>query len=189
MNVKAYKTGILVAMAFVVSGLCASGVYAAPATGQTGHKLSHQDEMWLGMMHQTNLAEIKQGRMAQKKGYSSAVRLAGRAVASNHAKLDAKIMSLAHQLNIALSHHVNSDQEFTLKKLHKKTGADFDRSWLGVEMGSHHKAIEKTRYEVSHGLSKRVEGLAKGLLPILEKHLRMLGQISKKAAGGAHSGG
>ncbi|HET8700243.1 MAG TPA: DUF4142 domain-containing protein, partial [Nitrococcus sp.] len=110
-------------LAIALSIVCA-GAYAAPANQQ----LSQQDKMWLEKAHQTNLAEIELGKMAESKGHSSAVREAGLTLRSDHEKLDSKLKQVAEELKVSLPDSPSMEEQSTAKMLSEKSGMQFDQA-------------------------------------------------------------
>lgn len=170
---------INVFLAVVLGAACVSS-YAASAKQQ----LSQQDKMWITQAHQINLAEIKLGEMAQRKGHANAVREAGQTLESDHERLDSKLEPVAENLGISLPESPTLTQQAEAEMLSDKSGMAFDQAWVQTEISAHEKAITKTNKEISKGSSPKVQSLAKETLPVLEKHLHMLRRTSDKLYGG-----
>jgi putative membrane protein len=162
------------------------GAYAAPATttttttATTSSQVSHQDKMWMKNAHQVNLAEIKEGKMAEQKAKSPKVKKIGRTFVSDHSKLDKKLMSAAKKMKVTLPATPSMKQQSEAQKLQEKSGAQFDRAFIQGNIKGHKQAIQKTKKEMSQGQSKKVKKLAKKTLPVLKKHLHMVEKASKK---------
>jgi putative membrane protein len=172
-----------IVLASALSALSFGGVgaYAAPATttAMTSSKVSHQDKMWMKKAHQVNLAEIKEGKMAEHKAKSPKVKKIGRTFVSDHSKLDMKLVSAANKLNVNLPPSPSMKQQSQAQKLQKKSGAQFDHAFIQDNIKGHKKAIHMTKREKSQGQSKKVKKLAKKTLPVLKKHLHMVKKASK----------
>lgn len=153
-------------------------------TGQS--KTSSQDDSWLTAAHQTNLAEIKTGNLAAERGHITAVRQAGRMLATDHAKLDAKLRPVAHQLGVTLPTRPNAKQRAEMQQMKSKSGTNFDTTWTHDEINGHAKAIEMTKREIQHGSLSKVKQLAQSAWPVLKKHLNTLQQLSTPMSHGTH---
>lgn len=162
---------ILVAFAFA-----APAIAAPPQT-------SSQDRTWLVGTHQDNLAEIKSGDLAAKSGHSEAVRNAGRMLAEDHAKLDAKLKPLAKKLGVKLPERPNAEQRDEMKTFESLSGMKFDETWTNDEANGHVKAIEQAESEIQNGSDPQVKQLAESALPVLKKHLDTLHAASTKLSG------
>lgn len=156
--------------AVLATALAIIPAYAAAAT----QSLSKQDKTWLTKAHQTNLAEIKAGRMAERKAKAKDVRSVGMTLVSDHRLLDKKLKPVAMKLNVKLPSEPTAHQQAVAKQLAGKSGAAFDEAWTKDMIKGHKKAIEMTTKEIRDGHSKEVQTLAKNCLPVLQKHLSML---------------
>lgn len=151
-------------------------------------KTASQDDTWLVGAHQTNLAEIMSGKLAEKSGHSGAVRNAGHMLASDHQKLDAKLKPVAKQLGVKLPDEPNLQQRNEMKHLKTLSGMQFDTIWTRDESDGHVKAIEETEGEIEHGSNPQVKQLAQSALPVLKKHLQVLQQAAVEIKGSKNTG-
>lgn len=143
------------------------------------HKASSRDHSWLVAAHQDNLAEIKSGDLAARRGQSEAVRSAGHMLAEDHGKLDAKLMPVAQQLGIDLPDQPNAKQRREMHEFQKLSEAKFDATWTSDEIHGHTNAIRMTEREIKDGSVPSVKQLAQSALPVLQKHLRTLREASR----------
>jgi putative membrane protein len=168
------------------------GAYAVPATTtttttMTSPQLSQQDKMWVKNAHQVNLAEIKEGKMAEQKAKSPKVKKIGKTLVSDHSKLDRKLMSAAKKMNVTLPSSPSMKQQSEAQMLSQKSGSQFDRTFIQDNIKGHKKAIQKTQKEMSQGKSKKVKKLAKKTLPVLKKHLHMVKKAHSKMSSSSMS--
>lgn len=149
------------------------------AAGAAQHpQTSSQDQSWLIAAHQSNLAEIKAGNLAAEDGHTEAVRKAGRMLAEDHGKLDAKLRPVAKQLGMKLPTQPDGEQRDEMKQFKDESGVQFDKTWTHTEADGHVKAIELTEREIQNGSGPKVKQLATAALPVLKKHLQMLHQTA-----------
>lgn len=144
---------------------------------------SSQDSHWLIAAHQTNLAEIKAGKLAAQTGHANAIRNAGRMLATDHAALDAKLKPVAQQLGVKLPNKPNTTQRDQMKSWRGMMGVKFDAAWAHDEADGHVRAIEVTERETQHGSLPQVKQLAQAALPVLKKHLRVLHAAATQLSG------
>lgn len=146
-------------------------------------QVSSQDRSWLIATHQTNLAEIKSGTLAERSGHAEAVRNAGRMLAADHRSLDAKLKPVARQLGVKLPDRPDAKQRDEVKHFKSLSGMKFDTTWAHDEADGHVEAIEATKREIDNGSLVQVKQLAKAALPVLKKHLSTLRQVSTEISG------
>lgn len=160
---------------WIFTAALAGAISLLPAyAASSSQKLSHQDKTWLTKAHQTNLAEVKAGRMAEHKGHDHDVKSAGMTLVSDHSMLDAKLKPLAMSLHVSLPSAPTAQQQATAQQLSSKSGTAFDRAWTQKMIAGHQKAIRMTQQEISQGSSSKVKQLAQTALPVLQKHLRLI---------------
>lgn len=137
----------------------------------SSHAASEQDRAWMDGAHQSNLTEINAGHLAMDKGTSSEIRSLGELLVREHTDLDRRLTAAARQLGVNLSQAPSSRQTQTLDALKKRSGREFDISWLTAMAPAHEEAISKTKIEISKGTAHAATTAAKNALPVLEKHL------------------
>ena len=145
---------------------------------------SSQDQKWLQQAHQTNLAEVAAGRLAEQSGHAESVRMVGHTLATDHAALDAKLKSIAKDLGVKLPDAPNAQQKADMQVFHQKHGMDFDQAWAHMEADGHIQAIELTTFEANKGTAPRVKQLAVQALPVLKKHYQLLTHAAAEIHGG-----
>lgn len=167
----------------VTAALLAAANFNAAAAAPGA--LSQQDKAWLALAHQTNLAEIKAGKLAERKGHAGAIITAARTLATDHATLDNKLTAAAQKLGVKLPTQPSIAQRNHMKVFRQKAGMDFDRVWVHMEIGGHTESIEAAKGETSEGSSPQVKKLARKALPVLAKHLQILRHAELEIHGGA----
>ena len=171
--------GLLVVPPLLIAlGACSVGgggrQAAVTAPAGTGGPVSTADEAWLTMIHQADLADVQYGRLAERKGATSAVRHAGSMLATGHAALDKKVIHVAGTVGVALPATERADQLALAQRLQKEPGSGFDRAFVTAMAADHEKAIAATESETKNGSSPEVTALARAALPDLREHLAML---------------
>lgn len=146
-------------------------------------RTTSRDDTWLVGAHQDNLAEIASGNLAAKSGHSEAVRSAGRMLATDHTRLDAKLKPVAKQLGVKLPTQPSLEQRNQMKHFKTLSGMQFDKTWTHDEADGHVKAIEQTESEIHNGSNPQVKQLAEAALPVLKKHLSTLKHASTEITG------
>src|SRR5690349_24279135 len=94
----------------VAAVLSVAGLLLVPATAAQAAP-SDQDAAYLKAAHQSNLAEISGGKLAQQKGQSQQVKDLGARFVADHTKLDAAVQQTASQLGVDLPAAPNEKQQ------------------------------------------------------------------------------
>lgn len=155
------RLGLLAAL--VVVGL-------APAAAVQAAAPSQQDTQFLKTIHQTNLAEIASGNLAQQKGQNQQVKDLGAKFVTDHTQLDQQVQNTASSVGVNLPGKPTTDQQKVLNQLNKVSGADFDKQWVIAELAGHVQAIQAAQTEISQGSEQSVKQLAQDALPVLQAH-------------------
>jgi putative membrane protein len=157
-----------VVRAFALATLAAAavGVAAAPA----GAAPSAQDTQFLREAHQTNLAEITVGQLAQQKGASQTVRDIGARLVTDHTALDRSLRSAASALQVSLPTEPNAEQQAVAARLRNASGAEFDRLFVITQLDGHARAMRAGETEISNGSDPRARQVAIEAAPVIKAH-------------------
>jgi putative membrane protein len=166
------------ALLLTACGGVGAGREAAVTAPASGAPVSAGDRAWLVMIHQDDLADVKYGRLAERKGTTAAVRHAGSMLAADHRALDQKVIRVAGDVDVELPKTERAEQVTLVQRLNKEAGSRFDRDFVAAMVEDHEKAIDRTEEQVRSGSSPEVTALARTALPGLRKHLGMLRRAS-----------
>jgi putative membrane protein len=164
---------MLAALALVLLGPAATAGATTPDHG----KVSEQDKAFLVAAHQSNLAEIATGELADRKAADQRVRDLGRMLVTDHTKLDADLVKVAHKLGVALPSQPNAEQKAFAAKLAKLSGTSFDRTWVSGQLTAHCKAQDNGKKELAKGSNKDAVKVAKTSAPVIAHHIQELQDI------------
>lgn len=145
---------------------------------------SPQDQKWLQQAHQTNLAEVAAGKLAERSGHAESIRMVGHTLATDHAQMDAQLQKVATEIGVKLPDAPNPQQKAIAEKLRHQHGMKFDQMWAHDEADGHIQAIELTTFEINHGSAPQVKQLAVKVLPVLKKHYQLLTHAQSEIHGG-----
>ncbi len=146
-----------------------------------GGQLSDQDRTFMTQNAQTDLAEITSGRLAAQHGTSEAIRQTGQTLASDHQRALSELQGLAKTDSVALPTTPDATQQREAKQLTSSTGTAFDQAYTTNEIKGHQLSIQHTQQEMSSGSDAQVKQFAANYLPVAQKHLQMLQQLSNQA--------
>ena len=167
-----FLRGVVLVLGALVLALVGPASIAQASTSHAG--VSAQDRTFLRAAHQSNLAEISTGKLADQKGRSAKVRELGRMFIKDHTKLDADLKKVAKNLGVSLPDQPNAEQRALAAKLRKLSGTAFDKAYLDGQLTSHVKARTNGRTELSKGSNPDVLKLAKTSAPIVQHHINEL---------------
>ncbi|MFC7535506.1 DUF4142 domain-containing protein [Actinoplanes sp. GCM10030250] len=165
----------------VITTLGVLAAIAAPATVAHAHPETTRlapaavrpvgpDADFLIAAHQANLAQMKLGKLALRKGGSATIRDLGRQFAAYHRKLDAGVTKAATTLDVNLPKAPNSEQKMLLKQYRAADGAEFDTLFVGSQLIAHEHAIKLAKIVLATGTEPAVRHIVAAATPVIQKH-------------------
>ena len=146
-----------------------AGLLLVPATAAHAAP-SDQDAAYLKAAHQSNLAEIAGGRIAQQKGTSQQVKDLGARFVADHTKLDASLRQTASALNVDLPSKPNTQQQAVAAKYQAASGSAFDALFVSTQMDAHMAAMNLGQKELSAGSDAQAKKVAQSAAPVIASH-------------------
>ena len=126
------------------------------------------------------MLEVALGKLAVKKGMSSAVKKLGAEMVKDHSKANLELKTLAGEKNIALPATMSEKCQKEVSDLDEKKGKDFDKAYADLMVKDHKEDIDEFKKEANDGNDSQVSTWAKNTLPVLEHHLVMAEDVQKK---------
>jgi putative membrane protein len=157
----------LICAAAAVIVISAGGV--STAFGSTS-AIPPKDRTFLIGAHQSNLAEIAAGKLAQSKGVSQGVKNLGAMLVTDHTKLDAALRKVAAASSVTLPATPNPEQKAMQVKLQQASTSDFDAMFVAGQITGHAKAMQLGESEIASGSDPAVKKTAVAAAPVIAKH-------------------
>jgi putative membrane protein len=152
--------------------------------------LNAQDRTYLQGAHQSNLAEIAAGKLAQAKGSSKAVKDLGVMLVNDHSKLDAAVRKVAAATKVSLPTAPNAEQRAMQAKLTAASAADFDAMFVAGQIEGHAKTLALGAAEAKAGKDATVKKTAAAAAPVVaEHHHKFMAQAEAMGLPGAVDAG
>lgn len=138
--------------------------------------MAQQDQSFLVAVHQGNLAEMISGARAAVTGQGACeqVRRIGPMLVADHTRMDSMVVTASVRHGIVLPLSPDSAAAQRMLSTGRKTGSDFDRSWLLMQRDFHQQALTAIVQELSHGTSADITAMAAEAQPIVQQHLSMV---------------
>lgn len=156
--------------------------FAGTAVGQEA--LSGKEKEFLKNAAQLGLTEVQMGKLAQKRGSSETVREHGSMMVADHGKANSELMALAKEKGVELKRELAGAQKEQLDDLAKKSGAEFDREYIELQVKGHRKAIDMFQDAAKDAKDPDIKAFAQKQLPHLQHHLAALpGEGRRRTSG------
>jgi putative membrane protein len=150
-----------------------AALFLLPATAASAAP-SDQDSAYLQAAHQSNLAEIATGNLAQDKAESQEVKDLGARWVEDHTKLDTALTQTAETLGVELPDAPNAEQRALAARYEAASGSEFDKLWIPTQMDAHMKAMQLGQTEISRGSDAQAKKVAQDAAPVVASHHELL---------------
>jgi putative membrane protein len=146
-----------------------AGLFLVPATAANAAP-SDQDAAFLKAAHQSNLAEIAGGKLAQQKASSQQVKDLGQRFVTDHTKLDQSLQKTASALGVSLPSAPNAQQQAVAARYRAASGSQFDSVFISTQMQAHMAAMNAGQTELSQGSDSQAKKVAQTAAPVIASH-------------------
>lgn len=145
------------------------GAFLAPATAASAAP-SDQDTTYLRAAHQSNLAEIAGGTIAQQKAEDQQVKDLGARFVADHTKLDTALKQTASALGVTLPSAPNAEQQALAARYRAASDEQFDALFIATQMDAHMKAMRLGETEIADGTDAEAKKAAQNAAPVIASH-------------------
>ncbi len=139
------------------------------------------DEAFYKDAAEGGLAEVEQGKLAQEKGQSQAVREFGALMVHDHSAANEKLKAVAASRGVDLPGSPGIAEMASIDKLKMLSGDTFDTSYVKGMVKDHEKDIAAFRREAQDGKDPDAKAFAAKTLPTLEGHLKKIRSIASSS--------
>ncbi|SDT71833.1 DUF4142 domain-containing protein [Actinoplanes derwentensis] len=161
-------------MIFTLGFAALSIVPAAPATAGLPNRPASPEAEFLIAAHQGNLAQIKAGKIAARKGESSAVRKLGKRFASYHKKLDSQVRAVSEDLHVSLPDEPNSEQRQLAAQYKAASATEFDTLFVTTQITNYERAAKLAGTVLKITTDPAVQRIVEAATPVIEQNREAL---------------
>jgi putative membrane protein len=149
---------------------------AAPAAAAS---TSGQDRAFLQQAHESNLAEIAAGRLAQSNGTDQSVKSLGARFVADHTRLDRELQQTATTLRVALPVTPTPQQQALFRQYQAASGKTFDTLFVTTQMNGHMQVMQLGETELAKGSAPQAKTAAAHAGPVVQAHEVLLNQSAQ----------
>ena len=136
------------------------------------------DESFYKKAAEGGISEVEQGKLAQEKGNSQAVKDFGALMVKDHSAANEQLKSIAASKGIDLPSSSSMMQMTTKGKLEVLSGETFDKSYIKGMVKDHEEDIKEFEKEANQGQDPEAKSFARKTLPTLRAHLKNIRSIA-----------
>jgi len=154
-----------------------AGCGSSPTMSQLGGKSSPDimkvDNAFFKNITETNLVEVQSSQLALAQTQDTSLRAYAQQMVSEHTAANSKIAALAAQKHVDLPTELGPDQQKMIDNLKPKTGLDFNKAYIDLQVTLHQHAVDVASDEVVNGSDPEVRTLASNVQDSANRHLRL----------------
>jgi len=126
------------------------------------------------------MLEVKAAETALKQTSNKDITSFAQSMMTDHSKANTELLALAKKKGILPPETLSKTNEQKLKDLSTKTGGEFDKAYAEAMVRDHEETVALFKTEVSSGTDQDLKKWAAAKLPVLEHHLMMARDLTKK---------
>ncbi len=172
--------GVVVSILFVL--MVMTWVSAAERGEMAAGKEPTQDRKFVTGAAWGGMFEVEAGKLAEKSSNADVKRF-GQKMVADHTKANEELMSIAQKRGLVPPQGMGKDYQSELDKLQKKSGDDFDKTYMERMVKDHKDTISLFEKEVKDGKDEEIKAFASKTLPVLKEHLQMAQDTENKVKG------
>jgi putative membrane protein len=160
-----------------VTGLFLSAaVDLAPAAAQQTNTLA-SDSVFIQKAGSAGLLQVKLGKLAEKKGTSSAVAAFGKRMVAHYSKVNEELKSAAKEAAFPAPVLLRQDQQI-FDRFNGTGRSSFDKAYMAEMVEQHSKEVRLFQQESAEGRVQSLKQLASRMLPEIEQRLSLARQTA-----------
>jgi putative membrane protein len=129
---------------------------------------------------QTQLAQIRLGKLAAAKGSDADVRSFGKQMVDDHVKASDQLRVIAQQQNTTLPDVLSVKDQEAYDSLNKLSGSAFDKAYIDRVLKDHEAELKASRREALSGKDATIRDFASQMVLTLQDHLDRIRMIQSK---------
>ena len=174
-------------VAFAAAGLALTlaGSAFAQTTTRNDPEPTGMDKQFAVKAAQGGIFEVQSSRVALNKTHNKQVRMVAQRMVKEHSSANNELKTVAQDKHISLPAETDPKHRAIIVRLHRLSGASFDRVYMASQESAHAATVKLFENEIAMGQDKDVTAFASKNLPEIEDHTRMIFQVGSNL--GVHS--
>ena len=147
---------------------------AASAAADSG------EQIFINQTATEGMAEVEMGKVASDHALSSEVRQFAAQMISDHTKANEELEKIASEKLLRVPKDLDAEHKAKIDILRKKTGAEFDKSYMQAQVSDHDKMQQLLAAEATNGKNADLKKFAVKILPTVREHYQMAKELEAK---------
>lgn len=137
------------------------------------------DQAFLRSVMERNAGEVQMGQLAERNSTSADIRLLGKKMTENRAKLDIQFKTVAMMLDVQEPKGPTKKDKQLIEKLQGLSGSQFDSEYILLMIRNHRQDAKDFQVEAQGAEDPNVKKLAQQYGPMISQYLRVIEQIAQ----------
>ena len=165
---------------YLFLGLLTLGLLAVMARVATSAAADSGEQIFMNQTATEGMAEVEMGKVASDHALSSEVRQFAAQMISDHTKANEELDKIASEKLLRVPKDLDAEHKAKIDILRKKTGAEFDKSYMQAQVSDHDKMQQLLAAEVTNGKNANLKKFAVKILPTVTEHYQMAKELEAK---------
>lgn len=141
--------------------------------GKSSPEVMKTDNSFFKNVAVGNMTEIESSKIALEKSQDPSLKNFAQMMITDHTDAGSKVAAVAAQKMVELPTKLDDTHQKMIDDLSGKSGTDFNKAYIDLQVAAHKEAIAVANDEVNNGSDPDVRALASKLQIPFNKHLRM----------------
>jgi len=141
--------------------------------GKPSPEIMKVDNGFFKNITETILTEVQSSQLALAQSQNPTLRSYAQQMITDHSAAHSKVIALAAKKQVELPTELGPDQQSMIDNLKSKSGQDFDKAYIDLQVAAHKRAIQIANDEVLNGSDADVRNLASNIQDSANMHLRV----------------
>jgi putative membrane protein len=146
------------------------------------HVPNDSDRLFVQQAGIGGMSEVENGRLASKQSSADDVRAFAQRMIDDHSKGNRQLADLASSDHLRVPGELDLDHRVAADDLRKRSGDDFDRTYLGQQVAAHQETLHLLEWQLAAGQDDALKDFAKENIPVVLEHLRMALSLQQQIA-------
>lgn len=163
--------------------VCTGSFAVAQDSSAVGSAFSAKDKTYLKTAAQSDMAEMKMAQLALQKSSNEDIKNYANQMMTDHQKTTDAAKPVAEKAGLSMPTDVNAMEKSACSKLEGLSGAQFDRTYVRINVKAHKKLLKEGKAEAASTQNSDMKTLTSMQEPIITEHTQKAEELVKKMGG------
>jgi putative membrane protein len=152
---------------------CAKQPTMSDLGGKSSPEIMKVDNGFFKNITENNLVEVQSSQLELAQTQDTSLKRYAQKMVTDHQATNSKVAALAAKKQVDLPTEMGPDQQKMIDNLKLKSGLDFDKAYIDLQVTAHQHAVDLASDEVVNGSDPDVRALASTVQDSANRNLRL----------------